>query len=91
MDEVSALYLLISFLAGVLGSLAWTGILALKIYRLQFTLSTVQQHLLTVRNTESIQKRWKKRDELEEQMLAAAANPAAQKSERFANDPLTYG
>lgn len=92
MDEVFTLNLLISFVAGVVGALLWTGILALKIYRLQFALSTVQQHLLTVRNTDAIQKRWKKRDQLEEDLQNFAANQKSPShSERFANDPLPYG
>jgi hypothetical protein len=84
---------LMPFLGGTVGGVAvvlvFYGILTLKLFRLQFALSGVQQALLTIRNQGAVNRRWDKHDKLEQEILAfKQENPAPK--ERFANDPLPW-
>jgi hypothetical protein len=72
--------------AGLVVSLVVYGGVALKVWRLQSTLLTVQQAVLGLKGTMAAQARWGRRDALEE--LRELADQAPKPRQRFANDPL---
>jgi len=90
MDPVNLVYILLGMTGGaVVVALAY-GLLSLKLFRLQFALSSVQQALLSLQGREKAQRRWSKDEELAQQLLASASDKNVQK-ERYANDPIPWG
>lgn len=82
--------LLLGALGGILVVVVFYGILSLKLYRLQFTLATVQQHLLSLQSRTKADTRWSKDKALEQELLKLEPHKNVH-SERFANDPMSFG
>jgi len=76
-------------LGGCAAYLVFHGVLALRIVRLQFAVVTLQNQLLSVRNTTRVQKRWNERDNIEAAM-AEELGKVRRPAQRFDNDPLVY-
>lgn len=90
MDYVYLISLGLGFVGGVLAWLAFQGILALRIYRLQLALATVQQALLSVKTAGAARARWDKEDKLAQELQAFSKAPSGPSADRFANDPIPY-
>lgn len=89
MDSAYLVDLLVGGLGGLLVVLAFQGILALRVYRLQLTVATIQQTLLTIKTQGAARVRWDKEDKLAQELQAFTAKPSSN-GERFANDPIPY-
>ena len=89
MIDAYYLDLLVGALGGLLVALGFQGILALRVYRLQLTVATLQQTLLTIKTQGAARVRWDKEDKLARE-LQEFKPTASSNGDRFANDPIPY-
>jgi len=89
MFDAELVDLLVGGLGGLLVALVFQGVLALRIYRLQLALATVQQTLLSIKTTGAARVRWDKEDKLAQE-LQAFKSTRSDNNDRFANDPIPY-
>lgn len=89
MDTVALWQIGYGVLGGGLTVVIFYGILALKVYRLQFAIVSLRETLLSLRNTEKVQKRWSKQDALEAELFKSLP-PEKEIVSRFANDPMNW-
>ena len=90
MDAAIFMQIGLGMAGGFAVTLAFYGVLTLKLFRLRFQLETIQQTLLTIQNRGKAAARWEKRDLLEQE-LQGLKPYKNEHSERYANDPLTMG
>ena len=89
MDSAYLVDLLVGGLGGLLVALVTQGILALRVYRLQLTVGTLQQSLLSIKTTGAARVRWDKEDKLAQELqLFKESKPSS--TDRYANDPIPY-
>jgi len=85
MDSVSLWTILYGFGGGTLAYLVFQGILSIKTFRMQSAIVALQRQFLSLRTQSYVNKRWDKRDALEEEIKSLAQKPTRT---RYDNDPL---
>lgn len=87
--ELAVLITIAVVLGGsVAGGLATTWALHRRSLGLEYRIQDLEDRSLKVMNREKADKRWTKQQSFEEEFAAIAAQPAAPKSRRYANDPV---
>lgn len=90
MDTAIFMQIAWGLIGGIVGQLVFHGLLSLKLFRLQMAVGSLQQTMLSLRNTEKANKRWQKEDTLQTELEAFKKEPKSNGT-GYANDPLSWG
>lgn len=89
MDLAWYWHLALGLLGGLVTALVTQGILALRLYRLQLAVATLQQAILTIRTQGAAKARWSKEDQLAQELQSFKTSTKPE-SDKYANDPIPY-